>query len=230
MKRSRPRSFRPKIAVEGEMNERSPMVRVCVLGLLGLASCIADLRPDVGPRLDDDEESTDPSSNDGEGDGDAPDDESEPGDDQDETPSGDDPDGGAGPGDDDGDDGPPEEDAGVVDNGCAVRDSDQGSDVSFVADVMPIQAECRCHNPNSDDPFAILESGLTIDGYASLRAGGYEAGTDIVVDGNACESVMLQKLSETPPFGERMPLMGPYLSAEQRRVISDWIVEGAREN
>lgn len=215
------------------MNERSPIVRVCALGLLGLASCIADLRPDVGPRLDD-EESTEPSSNDD--DADSPSDESQSmdGADQDETPSDDGPDGGAGPGDgdDEGDDGDgeAEDDAGVVDNGCDVRDSDEGTDVSFAADVMPILAACRCHNPSSDDPFGILESGLTIDGYTSLRAGGYEAGTDIIVDGNACESIMLQKLSETPPFGDRMPLMGPYLSAEQRRVISDWIVEGAREN
>jgi hypothetical protein len=214
------------------MTVRLPSARLYVLQGLLLVSCIADLRPDVGPRIKDENETTQPSSNDDasdspEGgqpddgaDGDAPADGDDAMDGQDGDMSG----------DGDGDDGEPDEDAGIVDNGCPTRDSDPTESVSFASEVMPVLAACRCHNPNSDDPFAILESGLTIDGYDNLRLGGDMAGANVIVSGNPCESIILQKLSEAPPFGERMPLMGPYLSLEDRTLISDWIAEGAHDN
>lgn len=124
----------------------------------------------------------------------------------------------------------PEPDAGPPDNGCAIKDSDPGQSVSFGTDVWMILEGCRCHNSSDADPFGILESGLTIDGYASLRKGGSMSKASIIVDGNPCESIILHKLGESPPFGERMPFDGPYLTDEQRQLISDWIVEGARDN
>jgi hypothetical protein len=213
------------------MTVRLPSARLYVLQGFLLASCIADLRPDVGPRIKEDDEATQPSSNDDGSDSQADgtaDDGEPPGDgDGDDGVEG--PDGGM-PGDGDSDDGEPEGDAGIVDNGCSIKDSDSGHSVSFASEVMPVLAACRCHNPNSDDPFAILESGLTIDGYESLRLGGEMAGASVIVAGNPCESIILQKLSEAPPFGERMPLMGPYLSLDERTLISDWIAEGAHDN
>jgi hypothetical protein len=220
------------------MTVRLSSARLSLFHALLLASCIADLRPEVGPRIKDDGETTQPSSNDDgasdspgdgtpgdadDGTGDAPGDGDGASDDSDAgTPSSDD-------GEEDAD-GEPDQDAGVVDNGCPIKDSNPAKSVSFAADVMPILAVCRCHNPNSDDPFAIMESGLTIDGYENLRLGGEHTGPDVIVNGNPCTSIILQKLSETPPFGDRMPFMGPYLSSEVRGVISDWIAEGARDN
>jgi hypothetical protein len=53
----------------------------------------------------------------------------------------------------------------------------------------------------------------------------------IIVPGQPCESVLLQKVGEGPPYGARMPLNGPtYLEDEDLEVISDWIFEGARDN
>jgi hypothetical protein len=222
------------------MTVRLSLERWSVLCALSLASCIADLRPEVGERLKEQGETESPSSNDdGQDDssGDAPGDGDGVGDGDGDAPGDDDADdnvdagiSGDGDGEGDGDaDGEGGQDAGM-DNGCAVKDSDKSRSVSFASDVMPILAVCRCHNPNSDDPFAILESGLTIDGYENLRKGGEKTGVDVIVSGNPCTSIILQKLSETPPFGERMPLMGPYLSQEQRTLISDWIAEGAHDN
>jgi hypothetical protein len=124
----------------------------------------------------------------------------------------------------------PDGDAEPPDNGCAIKDSKPDQDVSFSSDVWMILEGCRCHNSSDADPFGILESGLAIDGYASLRKGGSMTGTDIIVAGNPCESVLLSKLGDAPEFGERMPLDGPYLTEEQTRLLSDWIAEGARDN
>ncbi len=111
-----------------------------------------------------------------------------------------------------------------------MKDSDPTTDVSFSADVWPILAGCSCHDPDDADPFAILESGLSIDNYTTLRKGGDSTGTKIIVPGDRCESIILEKLNDSPSFGDRMPLDGPYLSVDQIQLISDWIVEGAREN
>jgi hypothetical protein len=123
-----------------------------------------------------------------------------------------------------------EPDAGPPDNGCATKDSNPNKSVSFSNEVWMILEGCGCHNSADSDPFAILESGLTIDGYSSLRKGGDNTHAQIIVDGNPCKSLMVEKLGESPSFGDRMPQDGPYLSEQQRQLISDWIAEGARDN
>ena len=56
-------------------------------------------------------------------------------------------------------------------------------------------------------------------------------GRKIVVPGDPCRSIILHKLSATPPFGARMPLDGPaYLSTEELLLVHDWIAEGAEDN
>ena len=64
-----------------------------------------------------------------------------------------------------------------------------------------------------------------------MLAGGQNTGASIVVSGMPCDSLLWQKISPGPPFGARMPFNGPpFLSDEQRRLIGDWIAEGARDN
>ncbi len=181
-------------------------------------SCILDLRPDVGPLASAVENGENPASGDA-----AP---SKPGPDGSvSTPSdasaGTEPDGAVAPVQDSGKPGP---------GGCSVKDSDPRKQVSFKTQLKPIFMGCRCHNPEDADPFAIMESGLTISDYDVIRKGGDNTGVKVIVAGNACDSIILQKLSETPPFGDRMPRDGPYLSLAERTLISDWIVEGARDN
>jgi hypothetical protein len=122
---------------------------------------------------------------------------------------------------------PPMHDAGPS---CGIKDSNPASDVSFEDDIWPILARCSCHDPAADETFGIDESGLQITSYGTLRLGGDNTGSRIVIAGNPCDSIMLQKLSETPPFGERMPNGGPYLTLAERTLLADWIVEGAKDN
>lgn len=130
----------------------------------------------------------------------------------------------------------PEGDAGappVCENVCCDnQDSDPAKDVSFDDDIWPILSGCRCHNSNDADQFGILEVGFYIDDYTTLRQGGDNTSTNVIIPGKPCESFIIRKLSEDePPFGVRMPRDGPpYLSTETIRLISDWIVEGARDN
>jgi len=118
----------------------------------------------------------------------------------------------------------------IPDNGCNIKDSNPKQDVSFDDDIWPILSGCSCHDPNDNDPAGVLEVGFVIDSYVSLRMGGDNSHADIIVDGNPCKSILLQKLGEPAPFGVRMPRDGPYLSPEVQTLISDWIIEGARDN
>jgi len=116
-------------------------------------------------------------------------------------------------------------------SGCDRKDSDPCKTVSFKNDIWPILSGCRCHDPEDGDQFGILEVGFVIDDYATLRQGGDNTGANVIVAGNACDSLILQKLREDQPFvGVRMPRDGPYLPEETIRLIEDWIVEGARDN
>lgn len=209
-----------------------------------VAGCLDDLKPDVGKK----HSSTGNQAGQGDGADGAQDDDGEGGEGSGEGSEG----GGEGSagsgdasGDDDGADGTDAGDmysdgddgqTGDGDDGdpqgtdCVIMDSDPKRDVSFADDIMPILERCSCHNSNSGDSYAISESGLTIEDYESVRVGGYDSGDKIIVPGNACDSILLQKLGTNPPFGERMPLEGPYLSESEMRLLSDWIVEGARDN
>jgi hypothetical protein len=113
---------------------------------------------------------------------------------------------------------------------CEPGDSDDASDVSFASDVLPIfQEGCGCHNPVKHG-FAVEQTGFSVESYASIRNGGSNSGADVVIEDDPCASVLVQKLSDSPPFGSRMPLYGPYLTREQRALVHDWIAEGARDN
>jgi hypothetical protein len=48
--------------------------------------------------------------------------------------------------------------------------------------------------------------------------------------GNGDESVLVEKLRPSPPFGSRMPLGGPFLSDTTIGIIRRWIKEGAKDN
>jgi hypothetical protein len=80
-------------------------------------------------------------------------------------------------------------------------------------------------------PSGIEQGGLDLGSITSLRAGGRNSGADIVIAGDPCSSLLVQKLESTPPFGSRMPLDGPpYLEPDEIGLIRDWIAEGALEN
>ncbi len=119
---------------------------------------------------------------------------------------------------------------------CVNVDSDPGTDVSFATDIQPmlngdVGPGCGCHLQNSSNPIGIEEVGLDLSTFSSLRAGGVNTRSNIVVVNEPCSSVLWQKISPGPPFGSRMPFDGPpFLEEADRRLIADWIAEGARDN
>ncbi len=106
--------------------------------------------------------------------------------------------------------------------------------VSFKRDVFPVISK-RCLPCHAEENFNPSE--LALDSYAKLMAGGKHGPP--VKPGDAKESILVQKLSPTPPFGDPMPRErkkrkdDPWtkqLSAEEIKVISDWIDQGAKDN
>ncbi len=120
---------------------------------------------------------------------------------------------------------------------CVDEDSDVGTDVSFRADILPLfkgdtpAPGCGCHIPPDAPTVGVDESGLDLSTYAGLLAGGVNSGSSIVIPKQPCQSVLWQKIAPGPPFGARMPFNGPpFLDAEARQKVADWIAEGARDN
>lgn len=108
-------------------------------------------------------------------------------------------------------------------------DSDPSTNVSFSLQVRPLTTRSPggcigCHGSNTT-------SGFSVGSYDSLRRGGLNSGTRIIVPGDPCASILPQKLGVAPPFGARMPYNGPpYFTAAELTLVRDWIAEGAQDN
>ncbi len=115
--------------------------------------------------------------------------------------------------------------------GCP-GDSDPAHAVSYRTDLeLGVFERGKCNNCHTGNGSGTNQSGLDLDTYSSLRTGGGRSGTAIVVDGDACGSILVQKIEASPPFGRRMPYNGPpYLSSQDIVLVRDWIAEGARDN
>jgi hypothetical protein len=115
---------------------------------------------------------------------------------------------------------------------CSNVDSDPAHDVSFATDVGGLIDEyhcAHCHTPTGITPIGYEVTGFDLESYATLMAGA--RGNPVVVPGQPCASVLVQKIGDAPPFGGRMPLDGPpFLEDEDVQLISDWIAEGASDN
>lgn len=106
--------------------------------------------------------------------------------------------------------------------------------VSFKGDVFPIiKKHCLpCHAEDNFNP-----SELSLDSYEQLMEGGKNGSP--VVAGKSRESLLITKLGEEPPFGDRMPLntkkkikegKAVWLTADEVKVIATWIEQGAKDN
>lgn len=106
--------------------------------------------------------------------------------------------------------------------------------LSFKADVFPIiQARCLpCHAEDNFNP-----SELSMDDYEKMSEGGKHG--KVWVAGNSRESLIIKKLSEKPPFGDRMPLnskkkieegKAKWLTEDEIKTIAQWIDDGAKNN
>lgn len=109
-----------------------------------------------------------------------------------------------------------------------------GGEASFSKDVFPIiKKNCLpCHAESEFNP-----SELFLDSHELLMTGGKHGAA--VVPGKPKESLLVRKLGEKPPFGDRMPLdpkrrkgepPKKVLSEEDVKTISGWIEQGAKNN
>jgi len=105
---------------------------------------------------------------------------------------------------------------------AAVPDSTGGGGVSFAKDVIPIFIRYGCYGCHGGT------NGLVVGTVADLLKGGIHG--PAIVPGNADSSLIMKKTSPTPPFGDRMPLGGPYCPDSVRAVIAAWINQGAKDN
>jgi hypothetical protein len=121
----------------------------------------------------------------------------------------------------------------AVDPGRPGDGSAQDS-VSYKRDVATLLTKhCMpCHAEENAN-----KSELYLDTYRQLMQGG-KSGV-AVVPGKPEKSMLIAKLSATPPFGDRMPFFSErrkkktppvYLTEEEVGVIKTWISEGARDN
>ncbi|HEY6176894.1 MAG TPA: hypothetical protein VIX73_20705 [Kofleriaceae bacterium] len=121
-------------------------------------------------------------------------------------------------------------------NECDEADSQPSSPVSFAGDIRPLinrqMGGCGCHLPSSNGAGTGTQiSGLDLSSLTTLRSGGFNSGSRMVVAGQPCESIMYLKLEDAPPFGSRMPLNGPpFWNSDELKLLHDWIAEGAKDN
>lgn len=131
-----------------------------------------------------------------------------------------------------------EPELGLLSSGqCSNEDSNPDVEVSFSRDIVEgilthPEIDCaRCHTAEGATPVGLQASGFDAGSYQSFRAGGFRSGSDIVIPGAPCDSIVIQKVAGTAGFGSRMPLNGPpFLSAEELTLFSDWVAEGALDN
>jgi hypothetical protein len=94
--------------------------------------------------------------------------------------------------------------------------------VSFMNQIVPffINYGCDgCHGGNG---------GLDVQTVTQLLRGGIHG--PAVVSGKADSSLVVKKLSVSPPFGDRMPRGGPYLADSTIQILKTWINQGAKDN
>ncbi|SVB58573.1 uncharacterized protein METZ01_LOCUS211427, partial [marine metagenome] len=99
------------------------------------------------------------------------------------------------------------------------------TDVDYETQIQPIfNANCTyyCHTDGGQ-----YQGNLDLTSYRALMAGTSDHGP-VVIPGDSENSIIIQKLSDEPPFGDQMPQSGPpYLDAAIISLIAAWIDEGA---
>lgn len=100
--------------------------------------------------------------------------------------------------------------------------------VSYASQIEPIfQVSCGgsfCHVGETT-------AGVDLTSYAAtMTSMGTQYQSLIILAGNASESPILDKLTDSPRFGARMPLNKSRLLANEINLIQNWIDQGANNN
>ena len=107
---------------------------------------------------------------------------------------------------------------------------DAGPPVVFGRDIRPlINASCaRCHFPGVAQHTGYDVTHLDLSTLETLRLGGIDTRTNIVLPYNPEGSALVQKLRGTFVIGQRMPRNGPYWSESDIELVERWIAQGAQ--
>lgn len=94
---------------------------------------------------------------------------------------------------------------------------------TYTKDIAPlVKSYCRpCHDSENENP-----SGLSMDDYERFMKGGNHGLT--VIPGKPKESNLYLKLLPTPPFGKQMARGRKKLTADDVKIIYEWIEQGAK--
>lgn len=116
---------------------------------------------------------------------------------------------------------------GIALTGCADSNPAQPSGPntttrSFQTDIKPILTKYGCTGCHGGS------GGLELGSAVQLVQGGMHG--PAAVPGKADSSIIVMKISSTPPFGDRMPLGGSKVVDEDAQAIKDWINQGAIDN
>lgn len=118
---------------------------------------------------------------------------------------------------------------GTVSGRVRILPSDGGTDIGFAAQVQPLlQNNCGgCHaNGTVNGGFNMGSTGVNATSILSASA---NHGAVVRIGQGGLSNIYL-KTTDSPPFGERMPFGGPYLSVANQNLIRDWINQGCQDN
>jgi hypothetical protein len=98
--------------------------------------------------------------------------------------------------------------------------------LSYKNDIVPImKIYCLpCHTEDAMNP-----SNLYLDAYRTMMAGGKHG--PAVVPGKPDSSLLVLKISFTPPFGDPMPMKRKVaFPSDTLGILRNWILQGAKNN
>lgn len=111
---------------------------------------------------------------------------------------------------------------GCKDSGTEPVDPRPQTGISFAKDIKPILELYGCEGCHGGS------GGLFVGTVEQIMRGGDHG--PAIVPGNAGASILMAKLSPTPPFGVRMPQGSSQMPESEQQKIRRWIDEGAQNN
>ena len=96
------------------------------------------------------------------------------------------------------------------------------AEVFFSMNVLPIFQTYGCTGCHGGT------NGLQLNTVQGMLTGGFHG--PAVIPFKADSSIVIRKILPNPPFGDRMPQGGNFVTDQDVKVLNDWINQGAKDN